>query len=253
MTRMSEGNEPERRSIRDVIERMERIEARLAPDDARRHFHSTYLRTTRAVASELDKGGFLDAGWLETLDVVFADLYLDAFDAWEREEAPRAWQVPFSTARDRPELQALRHVLFGANVHVNFDLPLAIIEVTADEEFDDPAAVARREQDHIHIDSVLASRVRAEDRELPGRTLSDRLLAPLNHRATKKFLTEARAKAWRNARVLSRTRREHPGLLADRVDELDRLCAARARDLVEPGQIILKLARRGFGVLLPDA
>jgi hypothetical protein len=35
--------------------------------------------------------------------------------------------------------------------------------------------------------------------------------------------------------------------------ELDRLCAARAADLVAPGQVILKLARRGFGVTLPEA
>jgi hypothetical protein len=31
------------------------------------------------------------------------------------------------------------------------------------------------------------------------------------------------------------------------------LCAGRVRDLTAPGQVLLRLARRGFGVLLPGA
>jgi len=33
--------------------------------------------------------------------------------------------------------------------------------------------------------------------------------------------------------------------------DLERLCAARIAELVAPGQVLLKLARRGFGVRLP--
>jgi hypothetical protein len=139
------------------------------------------------------------------------------------------------------------------NVHINFDLPQALVAVISDEEFDDPAVVAKRERDHVQIDAVLGRRVAAEDKALPSRSITDRLLAPLNGRATKKFLTEARHKVWRNARVLAAARRQGPDRLATRIDELDRLCAARVADLVAPGQIILKLGRRGFGVLLPDA
>jgi hypothetical protein len=185
--------------------------------------------------------------------VVFAGLYLDAFDAWGAGQAPRAWSVPFEAARDRPGLPALRHVLFGMNVHINFDLPQALIATITDDELEDAVVVARREQDHQHINDVLGTRVADEDKLLPGRTLTDRLLAPLNRRATKKFITEAREKVWRNTHVLSRARRQGPERLAARIDELDRLCAVRAEDLVAPGQIVLKLPCRGFGVLLPDA
>lgn len=240
-------------TIGQVIARMEAMAERLAPDDARRHFHAVYLRTTKAVDEELEGGGFLDPGWLARWDAAFANLYTDAFDAWERGEAPRAWAVPFSATVEKPDLPPLRHILFGMNVHINFDLPQALIAVISDEEFDDPALLARRERDHVQIDTVLARRVAAEDKELSGKSLTDRILTPLNRRATKKFLTEARHKVWRNARVLAAARRVGADRLAARIDELDVLCAARAADLVAPGQVILKLARRGFGALLPDA
>jgi hypothetical protein len=249
----TDGRSEDGPTVDRVIARMDEMAARLAPDDARRHFHAVYLRTTRAVGEELDGGGFLDPEWLSRWDAVFATLYTDAFDAWGRGEAPRAWAVPFSAAEDRPDLPPLRHILFGMNVHINFDLPQALIAVITDDEFDDPEILARRERDHVRIDTVLARRVAAEDRELTGKSLTDRMLTPLNRRATKRFLTEARNKVWRNARVLSAARRAGADRLAARIDQLDVLCAARVADLVAPGRVILKLARRGFGVLLPDA
>jgi hypothetical protein len=82
-------------------------------------------------------------------------------------------------------------------------------------------------------------------------TLLDRLIRPLNRTATGRFLTESRDKVWRNARELDRARRS--GRYDDRLADLERLCAARVRDLAAPGQVLLRLARRGFGVLLPGA
>lgn len=231
---------------------MTAMEVELSTADARRYFHSVYLRTTRAVEEEVARGGFRDAAWLTDWGVAFADLYIRAFEAWDRGEAPRAWNVPFSFARDQPQLQPLRHVLFGMNVHINFDLPQALLAAMSDDEFEDPQALEERERDHLRIDTVLARRIATEDRSAPGRTLTDRLLAPLNHRATRRFLREAREKVWANARALSRARRAGPAALAARIDELDRLCEARVADLVAPGFVILKLARRGFGVVLPE-
>jgi hypothetical protein len=233
---------------------MEEIAARFGPQDARRHFHATYLRSTRAFDAEVRRGGFLDPAWLEAFDVAFANLYFEALEAWEHGQAPSAWEIPFVTARDRPDLQPLRHVLFGMNVHVNFDLPQALIALITDDEFDDPQVMETRQRDHMHGDAVLAARVAEEDRLLPGkRSLTDRLLTPLNRLATKRFLAEARSKVWRNATILSAARRQGPSQLATRIAELDRRCAERAADLVAPGQVILKLARRGFGVTLPEA
>jgi hypothetical protein len=244
-----------RSDIDGVIAVMETILSRLEPGDARRHFHTTYLRTTRAVCDEVTRGGFLDPHWVERWDVAFAHLYLQPFETWDHAgAAPGPWSVVFRTARDRPDLPALRHVLFGINVHINYDLPQALLAVITDDEFNDPRVVAFRARDHEHVDVVLSSRVSAEDRELEGRrSLVDRLLTPLNRRATKRFLSEAREKVWRNAAALSVARREGPAALQRRIRELEGLCQRRVEDLVEPGQVLLKLAHRGFGVLLPGA
>ena len=179
-----------RTEIDQLLERMKHTQSNLDPRDARRHFHSTYLRTTRAVKHELEQprlGGFVDPDWVERWDVAFAELYLGPFELWDRTgRAPGPWAAVFETARDRPNLPSLRHVLFGMNVHINFDLPQALLAVISDSEFDDPEVVQKRERDHVHIDAVLVSRVAAEDRELSGKTLADRLLTPLNRRATKR-------------------------------------------------------------------
>jgi hypothetical protein len=245
-------------SIADLVARMEADLATLvAMDDARRFFHATYLRTTRAVADEIARGGFLDAAWLERWDLVFADLYVDALAADltdPPQPVPRPWRIAFDTARDQPDLPPVRHVLLGMNAHINHDLPQALVAVISPAEFDDPAARERRATDHRHIDDVLAARVGAEDVELSGasrQSLLDRLLRPLNRLSTRRLLTESRAKVWHNATVLDRARRadgeRYPAVLA----QLETLCADRLVELVAPGQVLLKLARRGFGVRLP--
>jgi Family of unknown function (DUF5995) len=245
----------------DVNELIGRMEALLLPLEERadpgRYFLATYQRTTRAVAAELEAGGFLDPAWVERWDVAFADLYLDALETVEAGGRPPApWAVAFGAA-GQGDLPPLRHVLLGMNAHINYDLAQSLLAVISDEEFDDPELIARRAADHRHIDDVLAARVGAEDAELDtlsgGRSLTDRLLAPLNRLGTKRFLKESREKVWANAHQLSQARRAGPQAYAARLAELERLAAARVADLVAPGQVVLKLAVKGFGVRLPVA
>jgi hypothetical protein len=241
-------------AVEDLIARMETDLADLsAAGDDRRHFHATYLRTTRAVADEVAAGGFLDANWMRRWDVAFAGYYLDALDA-DRAGRPVAgpWRVAFDAARDPLDLPPLRHVLLGMNAHINYDLPQALLAVISPAEFDDAALLARRAADHRHVDDVLLARVAAEDDELTaqgGQRLLDRLLRPFNRAGTKRFLAEARAKVWHNATALDAARRA--GRYEPVLARLETLCAARVADLVAPGQVLLKLARLGFGVRLP--
>jgi hypothetical protein len=240
--------------VDELIARMAAdLDTLVAAGDGRRHFHATYLRTTRAVADEITRGGFLDGEWMRRWDVAFAGFYLDALSA---DRAGRAvagpWRVAFDAARDHADLPPLRHVLLGMNAHINYDLPQALLAVIGPAEFDDAALLARRAADHKHVDDVLLARVAAEDDELTaqgGQSVLDRLLRPFNRAATMRFLAEARAKVWHNTTVLNAARRagRYEPVLAD----LEKLCARRVADLVAPGQVLLKLARRGFGVRLP--
>jgi len=243
--------------INDLIGRMEALEAELvAADDAKRYFHSTYLRTTRAVGQAIDAGQFIDGPWVERWDVIFADLYLDALASYrDHGTAPGPWQTAFDRARDS-SAPPLTQVLLGMNAHINYDLPQALIAAITPLEFSDPEVLERREQDHRRIDSVLANRVADEDRELekweaPGsRTVLDRLLKPLNTLGTKRFLRESRAKVWHNAHRLNLARLQSDQAYESELRRLEVLAQARVADLAAPGQVLLRLARRGFGVEL---
>ena len=244
-----------------------RMDGLLAPmvtsNDERRYFLAVYTRTTAAVRDELAHprlGGFVNPAWTERWDLAFAELYLEALERWNEDgTAPGPWQVAFALAGSEPRVPPIRHLLLGMNAHINFDLPQALLAVISDAEFDDPSVIERRATDHAHIDAILASRVPEEDRllqvsEQPGdRTLIDRLMTPFNRRATTRFLKEARAKVWRNARALSLARRDGPAPLRARVLELGELSAGRVADLGRPGNVIRRLARDGFGVLLDGA
>jgi len=229
------------------------LEPLQAADDQRQYFHATYQRTTVAVAEELTRGSFADADWVERWDVAFADLYLEALEADLAGRKPtRPWAIAFGAPAGLPPL---RHVLLGMNAHINYDLPQALLAVISDEQFDDPALLARREADHRAIDDVLASRVAAEDDELtrlsaPAPVL-DRLLQPFNRLGTQRFLREARRKVWANAIMLSRARRQGPQTYAAVLTQLEDLSAAKVAALQAPGQVLLKLAVTGFGVRLP--
>jgi hypothetical protein len=237
------------RRLAVVLDEMqERLDA-LPADSSRRHFLGTYRRTTVAIGRAIDGGIFEDPDWVERWDAVFARLYLDAHDAGLRgEPAPRPWRLAFAAP---PDLPPLRHVLLGINAHINFDLPQALLGVISVADFDDEELMASRRRDHERVDGVLSSRVAAEDGELGPRSLLDRLLTPLNRLSSKRFLREARRKVWHNTYELHAARLGGGDAYSARLEELEVLSAAKVADLLGPGQVLLRLAFSGFGVMLP--
>lgn len=235
----------------------QRLRERLAslPED-RRHlgiFLATYLRTTETVGAATGQGTFEDPQWVGLWDEAFAQLYLSALDAElsPGERVPRPWRLAFAVD---PGLPPLRHVLLGINAHINYDLPQALLATISDDDFEDSSLMARRRRDHERIDDLLGQRVAAEDNQLASATsltLLDRLLRPLNRRGSRMFLREARQKVWHNTVELQRARMAGPAAYSARLAELEVLSAARIADLLQPGQVLLRLAAGGFGVRLP--
>ncbi|HTZ42308.1 MAG TPA: DUF5995 family protein [Jatrophihabitans sp.] len=214
-------------------------------------FLGTYLRTTEAVGAAADQARFEDPDWVARWDAAFAELYLDAL---ERDLAgglvPRPWRLAFDAPADLPPL---RHVLLGINAHVNYDLPQALLAVISPDEAADPVLLGRRQRDHERIDAVLAGRVAAEDEQLgrSGQSWRDRALRPANRAASRRFLREARRKVWHNTLELNAARVLGDDRYQARLAELEVLSAARIADLLAPGQVLLRLAVAGFGVVLP--
>ncbi len=188
------------------------------------------------------------------MDVAFAQLYLDALDADRRAAASSSpWRIALAAARDNPDPPPLRHVLLGLNAHINYDLPQSLLAVITPGDFDSPMVRRARQDDHCHVDVVLQARVGDEDMELSAIssvTVLDRLLRPANRAASRRFLKEARRKVWHNAALPDQAHRISPTRFAETLASLEELCADRVRDLTKPGPVLLKLARKGFGVMM---
>jgi hypothetical protein len=115
-------------SIEECIARMQEIGSSLPSTDGVACFNRMYLEVTQDVQVRLSQGFFSDPTFMETLDVVFANLYFAAIDAMSGPPAgmPAAW-VPLTAARDKSGIESIQFALAGMNAHINHDLPLAVV------------------------------------------------------------------------------------------------------------------------------
>nr|WP_240896843.1 DUF5995 family protein [Kineococcus vitellinus] len=242
--------------VQELVLRFEAAHAELGPDDDQRHFCGLYLRSTRAMQRELEAGGFRDGAWVGDLVVVFATRYLDALRSWRAGAAvPLPWELAL---QPRPGVPPLVQQLVGLNAHLNFDLPQVLLEVLDDADVADAELMRRRAADFRHVDTVMLRRMPEESRRLralggpAAAELLSRLLYPLNLLASRHWLVQARVLVWHNAAELSRARAAGPDALRQRTTDLEVLCAAAVDEVLRPGLVLLRLARTGFGVRLPQ-
>jgi hypothetical protein len=141
--------------IDGVISLMEAIDSVLASSDGLKWFNLLYLMVTKSVKAQPPATGFLDPGWVDRLDVVFANLYFSAIAGWERQPAgtPAAWQALFE-ARQRTGIDRIQFALAGMNAHINHDLALALLQ-TDDEMHLTPGPNSPEHQDFESVNSLL--------------------------------------------------------------------------------------------------
>jgi uncharacterized protein DUF5995 len=126
-------------------------EALRAANDRRAVFVGAYLTITSAMNEAIEAGEFRDAAWARTYLVHFAQLYMEAFRAFEqgdRERVPTAWLVAFELSASGRGM-TLQHLLLGVNAHINHDLAIALARSGIDP--DRPM----RYDDHTGVNAVL--------------------------------------------------------------------------------------------------
>lgn len=125
--------------------------------------------------------------------------------------------------------------------------------VTSADRLVDHLVRERRRRDHDRIDKVLVSGwlPRMTSRPQPGASLLERLLTPLNRLGSQRFLRAARQKVWHNTLELQASRLAGPKEYVVRRTELEPLSAANIANLLQPSQVLLRLAAAGFPVILP--
>jgi hypothetical protein len=191
-------------------------------------FAALYRRTTLRVRGALHAGAFAAPDWVETLDVAFAQRYLEAYVA-HRSGRPTtaAWAHAFARAAEPGHL-VLQHLLLGMAAHILLDLGVATHGVA-------PQDLAKRRADFKRIDQVLAAMLDdVQDdlnRVVPGMAWLDRAGGRWDEALARAALVRWRATAWRRALALERT---PEALRPERVARIDRATTRTARQLCPP-------------------
>jgi hypothetical protein len=146
-----------------VAARMEDIAAPLPESDGVARFNELYLAVTRAVAKDTGADTFEAPGFISRLDVVFADLYFEAFDDSVAERTiPKAW-APLFEQRHKQGIAPLQFAIAGMNAHINHDLALALVATSREMGFDLDRDTPQH-RDYVVVDGVL-QRVQDEIKE----------------------------------------------------------------------------------------
>ncbi len=220
--------------IAQVVERLDGIIAWSRERSSRLgYFPALYRKVTVAVSNEIERGTFDDGHRMARLDVVFANRYLAAIDAY-REGRPttQAWAFAF-TAAERWWPIVLQHLLLGINAHINLDLGIAAARSVEPGELPDLKA------DFDRINGILAglvAEVRDELAEIwPVLGLFNAVLGRTQTTLINFSMERARDRAWAVAEELTPLSRPAQDAA---IETLDIGVAEFARVITRPGLVI---------------
>jgi hypothetical protein len=219
------------RNIDEVITLLDRIIAAARERRSRAAFFpALYRAVTMRVRAGIHSGEFADGPRMDRFDTAFANRYFTALDASRvGVRTSRAWQVAFN-ADARSGTLILQHLLLGMNAHINFDLPIAVLEVAP------PGELSRLQGDFLAINAILASLLDTIQETIePFSPLLD-VLDRVGGRTDESLLTfsivHARDEAWHEATRLSAEMGAHR---ERSILSLDRRVALLAERIIVPG------------------
>ena len=199
--------------VQDLIARLRRIDDELPPGDGAAVFNRMYLTVTESVAAGLKTDTvFHDPVFMEHLDVTFASLWIEAYDA-DMNDVPRAWAALFERRHDRA-IVPIQFALAGMNSHIEHDLAVAVIQTC--RHFDTSPEHAGVHHDYEAVNQLLAaceSKVRRSFLTTAIRDV-DAHLGPVVHIVNSWNIDRARDVAWVNVEAMWAIR--HVGSLANR-------------------------------------
>ena len=204
--------------IEGIIDRLSQIVLETkAANSPLGYFAALYRKVTQQVKSDIDDGLFEDDARMERLDVIFANRYLAAYDAFRAGRTPtRAWAYSFTAAQQWWPI-VLQHLLLGMNAHINLDLGIAAARVPPGDR------LADLKGDFDRINSVLAGLVGDVQAELaqiwPLLRILNRNLGSVDDILINFSMEKARDAAWDAARQLAPLDRERQQRKIDRLDD----------------------------------
>lgn len=210
------------------------------------YFAVLYQRVTIKVKEGIENGFFDDEQRMEQLDVIFANRYLQAYHAFQKNEPITAsWRRAFElSVNARPIV--LQHLLMGINAHINLDLGIAAAAISNKNNIDD------LENDFNKINEILSSLVNEVEQKLaeiwPTLKLILKKVKRLDDFLVDFSMKIARDGAWKFAKsIVDKSPNELDSIIAVR----DQKVARKAKIILSPGVIIslifaiVRLGERG--------
>lgn len=204
-------------TIADVLTRLEGIiEWAKTSGSPLGYFPAVYYITTAAVKHGIETGIFDDGPRMEKLDVVFAERYFNAFDAWQAgQPVTKAWEAAFRAAQSR-RYTVLQHIVLGMNAHINLDLGIAAASVAPG------SAIDTIRTDFYRINDIIAGLIDQVQDHLaevfPVFGLLDRALRSRDERMASITIRYARSGAWHAATTLAGLPAEDQSVLIRELD-----------------------------------
>ena len=188
-------------SVQDVIARLRRIDDELPRGDGAAVFNRMYLTVTEAVAAGLEGDTvFVDPVFMEHLDVTFASLWIEAYDAGGH-DVPRAWAALFERRHDRAVLP-IQFALAGMNSHIGHDLAVAVIQTCRHLDTSPEHAGVRDDYEAVnHLLAASENKIRRSFLTKAGQEL-DAHLDPVVHIVNSWKIDKARDVAWVNVEAM---------------------------------------------------
>ncbi|WP_329215506.1 DUF5995 family protein [Streptomyces sp. NBC_01485] len=216
-------------SVDDVLARMHALDATLPPFDGVAVFNRVYLAVTREVDRRIETGRFPDARAAVTLDVRFAQRYLDAVDPLPSDRRPPACWRPLLQFRRHPGVRPLQFAVAGINAHIGHDLALAVVDACRSLGCE-PAEL---EDEFERVGDLLVSlEERIREELMPGPDLLQ-IADPLTHLLGSWSLERARDATWTAARALWALRRL-PDVAEEFTERLDTAVGFAGRMMLTP-------------------
>jgi len=189
-------------NINEVLEQLDTIIRWCKQQNSRiGYFAVLYKQMTMAVKNGILNNSFDDGARMELLDVIFANRYISAWQAYTSERPCSAsWCTAFDACRNT-RLIVLQHLILGINTHINLDLGIAAAECSK------PGKIQNLKNDFNKINDVISALSNQIQEKLSSIWFPLRFLEKIaNNRedAVLNFsIATARKTAWANAVILS--------------------------------------------------
>jgi hypothetical protein len=216
------------RGLDDVIEDLDMVIDRAIEYRSEVGIFPAMYRVVTTGVREAVRVGFFDHNdAMERLSVVFADRYLDAYDAMRHDRSlTESWKVAFDAATDGRRRMVVQHLLAGMTAHINLDLGIATARVAAD----DPDSMY---VDFFRVNQMLNEQLNGFQQMLNSVSSRmgwlDTFGGTLDERLAEIGIGGARERAWRLALDL-----------VDRPDRSDEIIAARDHETAHLEGLILE-------------